>query len=102
MEQVQGHTEARQQQGGADGGDTPGPGQQEQQGVIEGGEDESWERQHESQECGGEPGVQRQRGQEEGRCGPANGHGLGGHKSTGKWGGITCLTDFDGSAFLFY
>lgn len=63
VQQIQGHTEARQEQGGGDSGDAPGPGQQEQQGVVERGEDESRERQHESEERGGEPGVQRQRGQ---------------------------------------
>lgn len=86
--------EARQEQGGGDGSDAPGPGQQEQQGVVEGGEEESRERQHESEERGGEPGVQRQRGKEEGRCRLTNGHGLGRHSSTGKWYGVMRLTVF--------
>lgn len=62
--------------------------------MVEGGEDESRERQHESEERGGEPGVQRQRGQEEGRGRLTNGHGLGRHSSTGKWYGVMRLTVF--------
>lgn len=76
MQQVQAHLEARQEQGGADGGDKPGQGQQEQQGAIEGGEKECGERQHESQERGGEPGVEREGGEEEGGGGLANRHDL--------------------------
>lgn len=68
MEHVQGNAEARQQEGDADAEEGPRPRQeQQQQGVIDGGEEESREGQDEPEQRGGEPGVQRQRGQEEGR-----------------------------------
>lgn len=77
--------ETRQKQGGADAGDTPGPGQEEQQGVIEGGEDESRNGQDEPEEHGGEPGVQRQRRQEDRHCGLTHGYCLERQNSTEKY-----------------
>lgn len=68
MEHVQGDAEARHQEGDADAEEGPRPRQeQQQQRVIGGGEEESREGQDEPEQGGGEPGVQRQRGQEEGR-----------------------------------
>lgn len=53
VKEVQGHVEASQKQGDADVGEAPRPGEEQQDGGTE----------------GGEPGVQRQRRQEEGhRC----------------------------------
>lgn len=75
VKQVQRYTETSQQQGGTDAGHAPRPGQEQQQGVMEGAEDESGDGQDESDQRGDQPGVQRQRRQEErhrclahGRC----------------------------------
>lgn len=85
VEQVHGDAEARQQQRGADGGDTPRPDQEQQeQRVMQGAEDQSRDGQGESQQCGRQPGVERQRGQEQRRSRPARGHGLEGGKRTSR------------------
>lgn len=67
MEQVEGDAEAREEEGGADADEGAGPGQEQQQGVMDGGEEEGREPQDQPEQRGGEPGVQRQGGQEEGR-----------------------------------
>lgn len=53
--------ETRQKKGDTDVGNAPGPGEEKQQGVMKAAEDQSRDRQDESEQCGGEPGVQRQR-----------------------------------------
>ncbi|TNN78729.1 hypothetical protein EYF80_010899 [Liparis tanakae] len=83
VEQVYGDAEARQPQRGADGGDAPRPDQEQQeQRVMQGTEDQSRDGQDEPQQRGRQPGVQRQRGQQQPRSRPARGHGLGGGKRT--------------------
>lgn len=77
--------ETGQKQGDADAGETPGPGQEEQQGVIEGGEDESRDGHDEPEEHGGEPGVQRQRRQEDRHSCLTHGYCLERQNSTGKY-----------------
>lgn len=67
MEQVEEDAEAREEEGGADAEEGAGPGQEQQQGVMGGGEEEAREPQHQPEQRGGEAGVQRQGGQEEGR-----------------------------------
>lgn len=76
MKQVDGYLETSEQQGGANGGNAPRPSQEEQQGVMEGVEDKSWDGQDEPEQCGGQPGVQRQRGHEDHHRCLAHGHGL--------------------------
>lgn len=65
VKEVNSHVEAAQQQGGADGEEAPRPGQEEQEGVVEAAQDEGRGGQDESDQRGGQPGVQRQRGHEE-------------------------------------
>lgn len=65
MEQVQSDTKAGQDEGDADAEKGPRPRQEQQQGVIDGGEEEIREGEGEPEQRGGEPGVQRQRRQEE-------------------------------------
>lgn len=68
VDQVQGDMETRQQQGHGNTNDAPRPGEEEQQGVREGAEDQSRNGQDESEQRGAEPGVQRQRRQQERHC----------------------------------
>lgn len=67
MEQVEGDAEAREDEGGADAEEGAGPGQEQQQGVMDGGEEQGRQPQHQPEQRGGEPAVQGQGGQEEGR-----------------------------------
>lgn len=65
MKQVQGYMETHQKEGDTDVSNAPKANQEQQHGVMEGAEDESWDRQDELEQRGGEPGVQRQRRQED-------------------------------------
>lgn len=83
VKKVQGYMQTGEQQGDGDGGDAPRPNQTEQQGVMEDAEDEPRDGQDESDQCGGQPGVERQRRQEESHCSLAHGRCLEEQKQRG-------------------
>ena len=65
VEQIKGYTEACQQQGETERGNAPGQGHDEEEGVVEGAQEKGRGREEEPDQHGEQPGVDRQRRQEE-------------------------------------
>lgn len=71
VEQVQSHMQNGERQREANGSDAPRAGHEQEQGLMQDVQDESREGKDQSEQSGREPGVQGQRGQQQGHGGVA-------------------------------
>lgn len=85
VKQVKGNVKTGERHGDTESEETPRPGKEQQEAVVQRAEEEIWERQEESKQRGGEPGVQGERRDEEGHGCLTPGRSL---KTKNKWADV--------------